>query len=151
MKKIVRPMKTLIRFSTMKIRFLFYPFTSRKSLYVWHKSSCKKLFVKIAGIWKHEREIIPALQPSDATCLRQDKQKLEKFQVVSSLLELKKQTGVFMSLPLCIQLVLFTKAVSCSNDIPIYTINYPKSTRFKKKSPKLTICLISLRVTHCSL
>ena len=30
-------MKTLIRFSTVKIRFLFHPFTSRKSLYVWHK------------------------------------------------------------------------------------------------------------------
>ena len=28
---------TLIRFSTVKIRFLFHPFTSRKSLYVWHK------------------------------------------------------------------------------------------------------------------
>ena len=30
-------MKTLIRISTMKIRILFHPFTSRKSLYVWHK------------------------------------------------------------------------------------------------------------------
>ena len=31
-------MKTLIRFSTVKIRFLFHPFISRKSLYVWHKN-----------------------------------------------------------------------------------------------------------------
>ena len=30
-------MKTLIRFSTVKMRFLFHPFTARKSLYVWHK------------------------------------------------------------------------------------------------------------------
>ena len=30
-------MKTLIHFSAAKIRFLFHPFTSRKSLYVWHK------------------------------------------------------------------------------------------------------------------
>ena len=30
-------MKRLIRFSRMKIRILFHPFTSRKSLYVWHK------------------------------------------------------------------------------------------------------------------
>ena len=35
-KRIVPPIKTLIRFSTVKIRFLFHPFTSRKSIYVWH-------------------------------------------------------------------------------------------------------------------
>ena len=30
-------MKTLIRFSTVKIQFLFHPLTTAKSLYVWHK------------------------------------------------------------------------------------------------------------------
>ena len=30
-------MKTLIRFPAVKIRFLFHPFTSHESLYVWHK------------------------------------------------------------------------------------------------------------------
>ena len=56
-------MKTLIRFSTVKIRFLFHPFTSRKSLYVWHKLGYHDQFQHIAvfktelGAWGRELEM----------------------------------------------------------------------------------------------
>ena len=51
-------MKTLIRFSIVKIRFLFHPFTSRKSLYVWHNTS-----------YYHARGLFYLVQIYDSACM----------------------------------------------------------------------------------
>ena len=54
-------MKTLIRFSTVKIRFLFHSFTSRNSLYAWHK--VHYVFLQELQYWSIELQMYTVTIP----------------------------------------------------------------------------------------